>query len=209
MTVAKKNTSLVRNPASRMTLGKGKTTTRRKTRAHRNTTAAMKANSSKYVRSRRRYRRNSASSATAGLLAAFGGALVINGFDAVVNLIAPNSSGTIRMISKFGLGFLVSMYGNKLPLVRGFAPIISTSLYIAGALDVVGTYVMPHVLGLLGQGTAAAAPVVVASQPVTDPTTGEMGMIHTFSNGDTATIYNQQIPTYSDGYGSANRFAYP
>jgi hypothetical protein len=198
---AKQNTSLVRNTASRLTLNKGKTTRRRKS-SHRRNTTTLKANRASQVRSRRRYRRNSAASATAGLFAAFSGALIINLFDALVNRVAPQTSGTHRMIGKFGAGFLIGAYGNKLPLVRGFAPIISNSLYIAGALDLVGTYIMPHVLGFI----SPAAPVVVASTPV-KLATGEMGMAHTLSDGNVVEVYDDQMP--QGNYGYNNRFAYP
>ena len=197
-----KPTAFVKNTASRLAL-KGnvaKSSTVRKNTAKRATTK-------KPVRSKRRpLRRNSAGSATAGLLAAFGGALVINGFDMVINRFLPNTSGMIRTIAKFGGGFLVGMYGSKVPLIRGFAPTISAALYLAGALDLVSTYLMPKLTDLLDSGLStvsnAISPAqVVAATTVQDKTSGELGRAYTLSNGQSFEVYGgNQSPSWQGGF---------
>lgn len=191
-TATKKNTSLVKNTARQVTL-KGNAA---KPATRRNTTKTNAARHHRPVRSKRRsYRHNSAATATAGLLAAFGGALVINSFDMVINRFVPSLSGMLRTVSKFGLGFLVGMYGEKIPLVKGFAPTIRNALYLAGALDVVGTYLMPKITELLSNSittvTNAIAPAatVVATAPVTNKATGELGRVLQLSNGSTVEVY--------------------
>lgn len=190
MATAKKNTSLVKNTARQVTL-KGNAAKPTANAAKKKATPAKKAVPSK----RKPLRHNSAATATAGLLAAFAGAVVINGFDMLINRFAPNTSGMLRTIGKFGAGFLVGMYGEKIPLIKGFAPTIRNALYLAGALDVVGTYIMPKLTDLLSGGlstiTNAISPAatVVATAPTTDKATGELGRAYTLSNGQTFEVY--------------------
>lgn len=190
MVTAKKNTSLVKNTAGKVTL-KGNAAKPTANAAKKKATPAKKAVPSK----RKPLRHNSAATATAGLLAAFAGAVVINGFDMLINRFAPNTSGMLRTVGKFGAGFLVGMYGEKIPLIKGFAPTIRNALYLAGALDVVGTYIMPKLTDLLSGGlstiTNAISPAatVVATAPTTDKATGELGRAYTLSNGQTFEVY--------------------
>lgn len=189
MATAKKNTALVKNTARQVTL-KGNAAKPKTNRATSRATATKKPVKSK----RRNYRRNSAATASAGLLAAFGGALVINSFDLLINRFAPNVSGMLRTVAKFGGGFLVGMYGAKMPLIGSFAPTIRNALYLAGALDIVGTYLMPKVTELLSSGVssvtnAISTPAVVATTTTTDKTTGELGRAYTLSNGQRFEVF--------------------
>jgi hypothetical protein len=199
----KNNTSLVKNTARPIALKgnapRSKSRTRRRTRRNTTETAltetALTANRAKRsVRSRRRYRRNaSPGAATAGLIAAFGGALVINSFDALINRVAPNTSGMLRTVGKFGAGFLVGMYGNKLPVIGRFAPVIRNSLYLAGALDVVGTYVMPKIFELIDSAKSQLLPgATTPAQTVIDPATGQLGYQYQVGNGDVVQAFPQR-----------------
>ena len=204
-TTTKRNTSLVKNTARGITLkgNTAKTSTYRRNKTRRATTNARKT-----VRSRRKnYRRNSAASATAGLFAAFGGALVINSFDLVINRFAPNVSGLVRTCVKFGAGFLVGAYGGKVGFLKGFAPMISNALYLAGALDLVGTYIMPKLTQMLDQAQASVSNALVGTgTTVTDSTTGQLGKAFYTRNGDRVEIYaRNQTPRG----GLQRRIAYP
>lgn len=195
MTQAKKNTSLVRNPASRMTLGSKK----RKTTA-RKTTSRSRRNPTKQVRVRR-YRRNTAATGAMSLVTTvFGavvGALIINLFDFGVNRLAPSTSAGIRTGVKGAVGAGLLMFGNKLPFGRSYAPMVGGAFVLAAALDGVATYLMPAITNLISPGTAQ--PQVVASKTgVTS--TGEMGMIHQLSDGGTIEVINNSIPQYTDGW---------
>lgn len=205
MATAKKNTSLVKNTARQVTL---KGNAAKSSTAKRNVARPKTSRNAKPVKSRRRpLRHNSAATATAGLLAAFAGAMVINGFDMLINRFAPNTSGMLRTIGKFGAGFLVGMYGEKLPLIKGFAPTIRNALYLAGALDVVGTYIMPKLTDLLSSGVSSItnaispAATVVATAPTTDKATGELGRAYTLSNGQTFEVYGSgNRPAFQGGF---------
>lgn len=190
----KNNTSLMRNPASRRTLGKGNSTARKTTA--RKTTA--KRNPTKQVRSRR-YRRNSASAGAMSLVTTvFGavlGALIINLFDLGVNRLAPSTSAGIRTGVKGAIGASLLLFGKKLPAGRQYAPVVGGAFLLAAALDGVGTYLMPTITGLL----PAAQPTVVA-QTTGVTSTGEMGQIYQMSDGNIYEIPNQTLPQYSDNY---------
>lgn len=192
MATAKKNTALVKNTARQVTLkgNAAKSSTRRKT-VRRN--AAKKP-----VRSRRRYRKNvGGTSVFGGALSAFGGALVINLFDLGVNKIFPNVSTTIRTGAKFGAGFLTLMYGSRISFLRSYAPMIGNALIFAGALDVVGTYLMPKVSELLNTGvstlTNAISPAqVVSTTTAQDAKTGELGKGYYLNNGSYVEVFPRQ-----------------
>jgi hypothetical protein len=207
MPATKQNTSLVRNTASRLTLNKGKSTRRRKTTRRNTTATALKTNRKRTVRSRR-YRRNSASSGHglfAVILSAGFGALIINLFDAGINRLAPQTSAGYRTLAKGVIGGGLLMFGSKLPaFARSYAPTVGGAFIFATALDLIATYAMPKILSLTGV-SQQAAPVVVASQPA-KAATGEMGMVHQLSNGDTVEVWEQ--PNYG-GYGAqSSGYAY-
>jgi hypothetical protein len=194
MAAAKQNTSLVRNTASRVTLGRGKSTGR-KTTARRTT---AKRNPARQVPSRRKYRRNTARSGAMNLVTTvFGavlGAFIINLFDFGVNRLAPSTSAGIRTGVKGAVGAGLLMFGNKLPFGRSYAPMVGGAFILAAALDGVATYLMPAVTNLI-----SPAPAIVSStQGVTS--TGELGMIHRDSQGNVYEVINQPIGQYSDGY---------
>lgn len=195
---AKQNTSLMRNPASRVTLGRGKSTGRKT--AARKTTG--RRNPAKQVPSRRKYRRNTAATGAMSLVTTvFGavlGALIINLFDLGVNRLAPSTSAGIRTGVKAGVGAGLLMFGNKLPFGRSYAPVVGGAFLLAAALDGVATYLMPTVTKLF---SPASAPGQIVSSAPGVTSTGELGMIHTDSNGNTYEVIDQPLQ-YSDGYGS-------
>lgn len=191
--------SFVKNPSGSQIALKGNT-------AKPKTNPALIENRARHHKSRRRFRRNpSASSVTAGLVGAFGGALVINGFDAICNRVAPNTSGLLRTIGKFGVGFLIGMYGNKLPIIKGFAPLISNSLYLAGALDVVSTYVMPWLMNTVSNFQLPS----LASLTGSTSTGGQLGQVMVLPNGQRAMVYDNRrnVSSYG-GYNPSRTFAH-
>lgn len=183
----KKNTSLMQNPASRVTLGSKKTTATRKTTSSRGRTTNRK-NPTTMVK-KRRYRRNTAAAGAAALFAtAFGallGAIGINFFDFGVNRLAPTTSAGIRTGVKAAIGTGLLLFGNKLPFGRSYAPVIGGAFMLAASLDFVASYLMPTVTNLFAP-SAPALQITSSAPGVT--TTGEMGMIHQLANGGTLEV---------------------
>jgi hypothetical protein len=201
----RKNThALVSNPAGRLTVnsvkrGVRKTVARKKTNRRNPATAA--------ARTKPRYARNTAAAMSMSLITtvfgAFVGAFVINLFDFAVNRFAPSTSTGIRTGVKAGVGAGLLLFGNKLPFGRSYAPMVGGAFILAAALDGVAHYLMPQVVNLI----SPAQPVIVQSVPG-KTATGEMGMIHTDSNGNVWEIPDTNYPMYSDNYGgSGNRVA--
>jgi hypothetical protein len=191
----KPNTSLMKNPASRVNLGKGKQTAARKT-------AAKKPAAKGQARSKPRYARNTAAAQTMSLvttvLGAVFGAFLINLFDYGVNRFLPTTGAGLRTGVKAAVGAGLLLFGKKLPVGRSYAPMVGGAFILAAALDGVATYLMPGVINLIAP--TAAAPQIVSSQPgVTS--SGEMGMIVRDSDGNTWEIPdNNSYPQYNDGF---------
>lgn len=177
---SKVNTSLMSNPP------KGKGTAAKGTAAK----GAAKPASTQ-TKSKRKYTRNPGSSALLStIIASFAGAGVINLFDFIINYFVPTIPGTVRTGSKFVLGVAALWYGNKTPFVGKYAPVVGSSLLLAGSLDLWGNYVMPRLTQWLG----VATPVVVAQKQITTET-GELGVEYELSDGN----YIQMIPEGSGG----------
>ena len=192
--MAKQNTSLVKNTASRVNL-KGNTTKRSKKRKY------TKRNPAKQMRVRRKYRRNPVHAGAMSLITTvFGavlGAFIINLFDFGVNRFAPMTGAGLRTGVKGAVGAGLLLFGNKLPFGRSYAPMVGGAFVLAAALDGVATWLMPTLTGWLAP---SAAPAQIVSTTQGQTSTGEMGMIHRLSNGDTVEVINQPMPHYSDNY---------
>ena len=188
----KKNTALVSNPAARITTNEVKANGTRKSRGKKTGSrkSTNRRNPSKGQKRARRYRRNSggASSLVSVVLSSAFGALIINLFDAAVNRLAPTTSAGYRTIAKGVIGIGLLMFGNKLPrFARSYAPVVGGAFIFAGALDVVSTYAMPKILGLLPEPDA---PQVVGT--VQDKATGQLGTAIRMPDGSRAEVYVQQ-----------------
>ncbi len=201
---AKKNTSLAKNPAGRMTFGKGNTsgqkkagqsTGARKTPAKRNPAANP-------ATKKKTYKRNPANAGvmslvTTGIGAAFV-ALLINLFDFGANRLAPDTGAGIRIGVKAVIGSGLLMFGNKLPFGRSYAPMVGGGFVLASALDGIGTFVMPRILAWIDPANAPLT--VVKSKPATNPDTGEMGAIHELSDGTQMQVWTKPAFQYTDNF---------
>ncbi|MGI8642388.1 MAG: hypothetical protein ACR2MG_20865 [Pyrinomonadaceae bacterium] len=181
-TAAKKNTSLVANPGGSSPVARAKATTT-KTNAAQKTAGAQKTS----IVRKKAVRRNPTGSVLINtLIAAFGGALAITGFDFTVNYFMPQISTTVRTLGKFGAGFLVGQYGKKLPLIGSYAGGISNTLYLFGFVDLLANHVVPRVLPLLSQRAAStAAPKIVQTA------SGEMGALIDMPDGSQAVLIDE------------------
>jgi hypothetical protein len=162
--------SLVKNPA------KGKLTVKRTTAVKRRKRRTNPT--AKVVKVRRRVvKRNPA---MGELVGAFATAIVINSFDIVINRFFPSLSGLVRTAAKFGGGWAVGKFGSRLPVIGTYSRMLSYALYLAGALDVVQTYVMPPLVSLLMPAPMQPAPMPVMKQLPS----GELGESYRLPNGD-------------------------
>lgn len=186
----KPNTSAVKNPTNpgrRLLVGGRSKSTRRRG------TTSRRRNPTTAIRTRRRtsYRRNP-SETVSGLMFAAAGALVINGFDEVVNRFAPSMNGTIRIIGKAGAGYAIGNWGKK--FLGSWATIAQNALWLAAALDVFQTYIRPALGGYL---TSSEQPAVVATQPVQNTTTGQLGQRLFLDNGNTMDVFDDGMSQYA------------
>lgn len=201
----KRNTALVKNTSRAVTL---KGNAAKSTAVKRNNAKKQAVVAKKTVHSKRRFRRNSGSpSVFAGVFGAFAGATAINLFDLGVNSVFPNISPTIRTGAKFASGFAMLMWGSKISFLRSYAGLIGNSLIFAGALDLVGTYLMPILTDWVNKGVSSVSSLVSPSQVVSttttqDTATGQMGTAYQLRNGSRVEVYNNRRPVWQ------NRFAY-
>lgn len=155
--------------------------------AKRGTSAAAKANPPK---KRKNYRRNP-SPAMSSVLFAVAGAIALKTFDLGIGQLSSrlglNLVGTMGIGAKVGVGFLVGSYGRK--YLGSWADIASKALYLSAALSAWDQWVAPRLPAALG-GTAPAA-TVVATQPVQNQETGQLGTRYIMGDG-----------TYADAFGS-------
>lgn len=155
----KPNTALVINPKRGLSL-KGRTVRRnaRKSNAFRasSVTRAAKANPAR--RTRRRRVSNPITSATQLIIAAFMGGLGLAAFDVAASKALPTLSPVVRIGVKGGVAFLVSSYGQKIPILGGYKNEIALLILGSAALDVMKLWLFPMVTQAAAQFGLAAAP---------------------------------------------------
>lgn len=190
----KRNTSLVKNPARQVTL-KGNTA-KRTNALTRNRSKKRAVVAKKQVRSKRRYRRNPAmGGALDGLLPALIGAVGINLFDLGVNTVAPNLSATIRTGAKFFAGFAFKAWGRRIPVIGAYSGTIGNALYLAAGLDIVATYVMPSIAGLIATAKTQVSGLLGNGAVQTGTATdgqGNIGAMYQLPNGQRVEVFRRQ-----------------
>ena len=194
MAAAKTHKSLVANPGGRSPVSKAKTAS--KTNPAKKRASGRKTTSTTTIK-RKVVRRNPTGNATVNtLIAAFGGALAITGFDFVINYFMPQISSLVRTASKFGAAFLIGNYGKKLPLMGRYATGISNTLYLFGFVDLIANHVVPRVMPYLPQPAAAAAPPQIVKTA-----SGELGALLQMPDGSQAVLIDETGAIDNSGYG--------
>lgn len=155
----RRHTSLVVNPAPRgLTVRK---TAARKANPVRKASAISNPRRKKHTRRRRR---NPATSSFNILHNPGGGVLVGAltagvGFafvDMLLQRLAPNSSPTIQVVTKVGVGFALQQFGGRIPLLGKYKDGIAFVLYALAAKQLADQYLIPTVRSTFNSVTGQA-----------------------------------------------------
>lgn len=174
---AKKHTSQMKNPAP---LPMGSKTPAKTNTAKKKPSQSASGRGTTTKKTQVKKRNPTGNAFVNVMIAAFGGALAITGFDYLVEYFAPTVSGTIKTGAKFVAGWTIGNYGRRIPIIGAYSGIISNTLYIFGFADLITDHLMPAVRPYL----PGAAPRLIAQpKAVQDPTTGELGWLHELDDG--------------------------
>lgn len=133
---------------------------------------------------RKTYRRNPSPTTNAALFA-IGGALVVYGFDLLVNKLAPTISTPLRIGGAIAGGWVIGRFGKK--YLGTWADIAQAALWFKAALDGWTSYISPIVNNYLGIGSGLA---VTAQQQVQNTQTGQLGMRLFLNDGNYIDVFN-------------------
>lgn len=184
MAAAKTHKSLVANPARRAPVKKAKAS---KTNPTRRKKGHAKTRTTTTTIRRKVVRRNPTRNATVNnLIAAFGGALTITGFDFVVNYFLPQISSFVRTGAKFGAAFLIGNWGKKVPFIGSYSSTISNTLYVFGFVDLIANHLLPRVMPYLPAAAAAAPP-----PQIVQTASGELGALIQMPDGSQAVLIDE------------------